>query len=144
MNNKTYILHICIMLLIFSINTSSCNNSNKIEQIHNEKNAKGHLEIDSSKYSFGIVHKSNQKNILCSFNLKNTGAKLLVIQKIDASCGCVSIRSYPKVIEPNESKTLYVEISTERQFGVFNKVIFINSNADNPLELVRIKGEIQE
>lgn len=126
------------------MNISSCNNSYKAEQKHNTNNTIGHLEIESSKYSFGKVHKSNQKNILCSFTLKNTGAKLLVIHKIDVSCSCVSIKTYPKVIEPNESKTLYVEISTKRQLGVFNKVIFINSNADNPLELVRIKGEILE
>lgn len=132
------------MLLVCSMIIISCKNMSKADLTHNTNNATSHLEIESSKYSFGKVSRSKQKKILCPFTLINTGSKLLVIQKIDVSCSCVSIKAYPKVIPPKKSKNLFVEINTEKQLGVFNKAIFINSNADNSLELVRIKGEIEE
>jgi hypothetical protein len=104
----------------------------------------GHLEIENNKFVFGIVRKDEQKTIRCPFVLINTGSKPVVIQKVDVSCGCITVTDYPKMIAPGESKTLYADVHTESQSGFFNKVIYINSNADNNLEILQIKGEIQE
>lgn len=104
----------------------------------------GHLGIEDNKFEFGFVRKDEQKTIRCPFVLINTGSKPVVIQKVDVSCGGITVTDYPKVIAPGESKTLYADVHTESQSGFFNKVIYIKSNADNNLEILQIKGEIQE
>lgn len=48
------------------------------------------------------------------------------------------------IITPQKSIILNIKLNPNNLKGYFNKVIYINSNADNPLELLRIKGEIIE
>lgn len=41
-----------------------------------------------------------------------------------------------------EKGFIKITINTEKQKGYFNKSIFVNSNAKNNLEIIRIKGEV--
>jgi len=132
-------------IILFAVCLAACNKTEKSSILFDKSfnnHSKGYLLIESSKYNFGVINKK-QKNVHCQFKLKNIGKKSIIINKIDVSCNCVSIIKYPKLIAPNETQILYVNVNTKNQSGYFNKVIYINSNADNPLELVRIKGEIQ-
>lgn len=144
MKYKSHIIIVYTLLGFCIASFIACNKITKVEQTQTTDSNVAHLEINNPRYSFGVIHKSGQKHILCPFKLKNTGTKHLVIQKIDVSCNCISILEYPKTIAPSETKNLYIQINAEKQLGYFNKVVFLNSNADNALELLRIKGEIKE
>ena len=74
--------------------------------------------------------------------MENVGNLPLVILKSDVSCGCMSV-DYPKLpFFSGEKAKLIVTIDTKNQIGVFNKPIFIKSNAVNDIVLIRILGEI--
>lgn len=106
------------------------------------ESSSGYLYIPNARQSFGKVDKKNTKIIKCSFPIKNIGKKNIVIKKIDVSCGCMSVEMTSKILRPQEQHVLIVKIETKNRIGFFNKTIYINSDAENSLELVRIKGEI--
>lgn len=83
-------------------------------------------------------------DIPIEFEIENIGKDPLVILKADVSCGCLSV-NYPKApIRPGENAKLIVNVDTKAQEGRFNKIIFIKSNADNDVELIRILGEVKK
>lgn len=118
----------------------SCNEPSK----HKETITHGHLNIDNKTQSFGNVNKREIKEVKCYFSLSNTGDSTIIINKIDVSCGCISTDISSNSILPNEHQLLTVTINTSNRLGVFNKSVFIQSNADNSVEIIRIKGTIIE
>ena len=106
------------------------------------KAGQGILVIEDSIKSFGSINKNETKLISTSFDLKNTGHKLIAIQEVVLSCGCLSYNMSSKIIKPNKTEKLVISINPKNQFGYLNKSAIIYSNAKNPPKIVRIKGEI--
>lgn len=140
MRNKIYLLLLSMFLSLLMCD--SCNKKAADVEVIQNVSAEKHLQIDNRKYLFGTIHKSKTSKIVCPFKLSNRGSHRLQIYKVEASCNCLIVKEYPKVLLPNESHILNVEINIKAQRGYFNKVIFVRSNADNSLEILRIKGEI--
>lgn len=101
----------------------------------------GHLYVKGNYQSFGEVHKT-EKEVKCTYELKNIGDKPVVVHKIDVSCGCLSVEISSDKIMPNKVAILTIHINPERQLGYFNKSIYVNSNAVNSVLLLRVKGFI--
>ena len=100
------------------------------------------LKFAKSKYDFGVVKKENTP-IHCIFDFQNEGGAPLVIQKIDVSCGCLSVE-YPKEpITPKQKGKIPVKIDTKDFTGTFNKTLFVKSNATEDVILLRIVGQIK-
>lgn len=109
-----------------------------------EDSLAAYLVISPSKYDFGTISQKEHPELDIYFNVENKGKSPLVIQKVDVSCGCISV-VYPQYPIPSQEKVkLLVRIATTRQLETFNKVVFIRSNADNDVELIRIKGRITQ
>lgn len=102
------------------------------------------LIIDNARQSFGKINKKDIETIKLYFPLRNIGEKPIVINRVDVSCGCITTELSSKTIMPNKSQTLIVTIDAKNKNGVFNKSLFVRSTAINNLEIIRIKGEIQE
>lgn len=95
------------------------------------------------EYNFGSIYKSKTPYKKISIEICNMGEKPLALAKVDVSCGCMKV-DFVKVPIPSKQKgCINVIIDTKNQKGVFDKPIFIKSNAINDLEIVRIKGEIK-
>ena len=107
------------------------------------KTHKGHLFIEEPRQSFGHVYRDAVNEVCCSYKLKNTGNKPIVINKIETSCGCMHTDLTSKVIFPGKEQILTIQLNTKSQYGSINKSVFINSDSDNPLLIVRIQGEIE-
>ena len=109
-----------------------------------EDSLAAYLVISPSKYDFGTISRKKYPVLDISFNVENKGKSPLVIQKVDVSCGCISV-DYPQYPIPSQKKAkLLVRITTTKQLNTFNKVVFIKSNAKNDVELIRIKGRITQ
>ena len=118
---------------------SSCINDKSVIE-----NREAYLEIVNRKYDFGRISKKEHSYLDVEFELRNTGEIPLIISKVDVSCGCLSVNYSKEPINPGKIRKLVVHIDTKNQYGMFNKVIFINSNAENNLELIRITGEVEK
>ena len=101
------------------------------------------LSLETACQDFGVLKIKKNPFITVNFNFVNTGNVPLLILKTDVSCSCLST-DYPKtVIEPGEDGVITVTVDTKNQRGVFNKLVFLKSNASNDIELIRIKGELK-
>ena len=46
------------------------------------------------------------------------------------------------IILPQEKTMLTIRVNPRKQLGHFNKSVYVNSDAENPVIILRIKGEI--
>ena len=103
-----------------------------------------YLYLERNRHNFGRISSKKTPNITIEFEMVNKGKISLVILKADVSCGCMTV-NYPKTpIFVDEKAILTVTINTKNQIGIFNKPIFIKTNAENDVVLIRILGEIQK
>lgn len=103
-----------------------------------------YLLLSMEKYDFGRIKKKKAQNITIEFEMENIGKKPMVIIKSDVSCGCLSVDFPKEPILAGHKAKLRVMIDLKNQGGLFNKSVFIKSNAENDVVLLRILGEVQK
>jgi hypothetical protein len=88
------------------------------------------LVIDQRKYDLGNV--TEGKKVDLHVRLKNSGAKVLNIEKIKSSCGCTATMLSKKELKPGESTNLKIELDTTGRKGRLSRTVTIHSN--DPIE----------
>jgi hypothetical protein len=76
------------------------------------------------------------------FSLKNTGIQPLIIQMVDASCGCTVPEWEKQPIKAGESTYIKVRITPE-EVGYFNKTIIVHCNIKEGRVLLKINGMVE-
>ena len=77
------------------------------------------------------------------FQFKNIGNAPLVIENVYSSCGC-AVPSWTKSpVAPGGSGEIVVKYNTDI-VGPIRRTISINSNANEPIKAVKIKGKVLE
>lgn len=99
------------------------------------------MYIPESVYDFGKVEKAKD-TLIHSFNVINLGKSPLIIYDVEVSCNCVSIKFNKQPIFPNGKGKITVYLNTQKQRGKISKKIFVKSNAQNSLELLYIRANI--
>lgn len=118
--------------------------SNSSDNIVAEEIKGAYLELLYNRFDIGTVSRRMNPYVLIELKFVNSGKIPLVILKADVSCGCVSVE-YPKeAILPGHTNIFKIKVDLRAQEGLFNKTVFIKSNADNAVVLVRIVGEIKK
>lgn len=106
---------------------------------------KPYLQFDRVSYNFGEVIASEQEDGLISidFTFVNSSDSPIDITKAIVSCGCVSVR-FPQVsIHKGEKGVITVFLNTKLVSGSFRKSVYVESNAENDVEILHISGTIQ-
>ena len=76
-----------------------------------------------------------QQEQTATFTLSNTGDKLLAIEMIDTSCGCITVDYKQEPVHPGGSVTLHVSYKAE-QPEYFSKTVTVYCNAEGaPIRL---------
>lgn len=96
-------------------------------------------------YNFGTVKEAGE--IEHVFEYTNTGGVPLIIQSVEASCGCTTPDWSREPVLPGKKGKITVKYNTKGRVGPFNKSIYIKSNATVPngqdrYEL-KITGEVK-
>ena len=80
-------------------------------------------------HDFGVVKRGPVA--MHVFEFVNTGNRPLNIMDVKPSCGCTNVE-WPKVpIMPGQKGKIQLGLKTEEQHGVFNKEVYIQSDAVN-------------
>lgn len=107
---------------------------------HNIEGA--YLHLPNNRFDFGKINSKKIPNIPIEVEFSNIGTAPLLILKADVSCGCLSVE-YPKApILPNQTGKLIIKVDLRAQHGTFNKTVFIKTNAQNDVALIRIFGSV--
>ncbi len=91
----------------------------------------------------GIIPSEKTPCVRIDFIFSNKGKTPLVIYDVKASCGC-TVPTWPKApIKPDGKSLIKVDFETKKQKGVFTKTIFVESNANEDVILLKLKGKVE-
>lgn len=102
------------------------------------------LTVLNPHYEIG-THKGGAPDSIINvrFNLANNTDSVIIIDKAEPGCSCVSIDGFPRKIEPNSEETLDATINIARQRNHISKAIYITYNGTK-VRVVRIIGDVVE
>lgn len=92
-------------------------------------------------HDFGKVEEG-ARAVSTEFVFKNTGTAPLLIQRVQASCGCTTPEYTNEPILPGKTGTIKVTYSTVGRPGTFNKEVTIFTNVPDAIYKVFVKGEV--
>lgn len=100
----------------------------------------GEITFKTLEHNYGTVEFN--ANGTCEFEFTNTGKVALILNNVQASCGCTTPDWSKEPIKPGDKGKITVKYNTQIP-GPFQKQIRVFSNAaTNPVVLV-IKGEVK-
>lgn len=98
------------------------------------------MSFEKTEYDFGKILQGEV--VSYTFRFTNTGKAPLLITSIDKSCGCTT-SDYPREpIAPGQSSSIKLTYDSKGHFGIQNKTVVVNSNAEPSQISLRIKAEV--
>jgi hypothetical protein len=121
-----------IVIVLFAVLLSSCTN-------YEGNNA---VSIKNNHFDFGIVE-DTVKTLKHCFYVSNYSKQVCYITKIHRSCGCFTVFVNDKVMQPNDSIPIEIEINTKGQGAYIDKSAEVYvSNSKKPIE-ISVKAQIK-
>jgi hypothetical protein len=87
------------------------------------------FKFSEETHDFGVLKRGPVA--MYSFEFTNTGDRPLNVMNVTPSCGCTNV-DWPKTpVLPGQKAKITLGLKTEEQHGVFNKEVYIQSDAVN-------------
>jgi LEA14-like dessication related protein len=99
------------------------------------------IQFERMDYSFGKI-KEEGGLATYSFRFTNTGKIPLIIQDVQASCGCTTPEWSAEPILPGKMGFIKVSFNPELRPGIFTKSISIHANVPNSPRVLTLSGEV--
>ncbi len=96
------------------------------------------LQFRETEFDFGSVPQG--KPVYHVFELKNTGAKPLLLNEVSTSCGCTTPEWSKEAIAPGATAKIKVGFNAAAE-GAFDKYISVRYN-DSAQKQLKIKGAV--
>jgi len=103
--------------------------------------AKSKIAFEKLQHNFGTF-KEELGTQTVAFNFKNSGDVPLILNNVQASCGCTTPEWTREPIAPGAKGMIKVSYDPKDRPGVFNKTIRVSSNAENADIVLIILGEV--
>ncbi|MFW6100854.1 MAG: DUF1573 domain-containing protein [Bacteroidota bacterium] len=118
---KYNIFYLLMMVLVLS-----CTGGSQSEE-KQQSNSKPEITFNEDKYDLGSVNIGD--TVTHQFIFTNTGNDDLVINEVEARCGCTTVPYYSsRVIPPGDTGSIKIELQTAGLFGHQAKAILVQSN----------------
>lgn len=99
------------------------------------------ISFENKTHDFGQINESDGKATYV-FNFTNTGNGPLVINRVQALCGCTTPTWTRQPIETGKSGSITVSYNPAGRPGIFTKSISVSSNASEEQVTLLIKGDV--
>lgn len=99
------------------------------------------IDFEVKTYDFGKINEEDGKATYV-FTFTNRGNSPLVLNRVQASCGCTTPTYTKEPIEPGKKGNITVTYNPAGRPGVFTKTITVYSNASEEQATLIIKGEV--
>ena len=99
------------------------------------------ITFETKNYEFGKINEEDG-NATYVFKFSNTGNAPLVINRVQASCGCTTPTWTKEPIEAGKNGSVTVTYNPSGRPGMFTKTITVYSNASEEQVVLIIKGEV--
>ena len=99
------------------------------------------IEFNVRDFDFGNIKKSSQNEHF--FVLTNTGDKPLIVESVQASCGCTTPIKPERPIPPGQKDSIKVLFSpTEGMSGLVEKTVTVKTNTFIPVNQLFIRATV--
>ena len=85
---------------------------------------------EGDTHDFGVIQRGPVA--MHKFEFTNTGNQPLIVMDVKPSCGCTNVDWVKQPVLPGQKGWVQLGLKTEEQHGVFNKEVYIQSNAVTP------------
>lgn len=99
------------------------------------------IVFDQKQYNFGNI-KEDGGQVSHSFSFVNQGSEPLIINKVNATCGCTTPEWTREPVKPGGEGRIRATFDPRRRPGKFNKSVTVHTNASNGTVLLRIQGKV--
>ena len=96
--------------------------------------------FDTLSHDFGTIIEGEM--VVCYFEYKNSGTGDLVINSVEATCGCTTPDWSSEPLKPGEKKDLKIVFDATGRSGAQRKVVTVTSNASNSVTRLTILANI--
>ncbi len=103
--------------------------------------AKSRIAFEKLQHNFGTFKEELGVQSV-SFTFKNDGAVPLILNNVQASCGCTTPAWTREPVAPGAKGIIKVSYDPRNRPGVFNKTIRVSSNAENADVVLTILGDV--
>lgn len=103
---------------------------------------KAKIEFTKTSHNFGKISETGG-NAVFDFVFKNTGSAPLILTNVRAGCGCTTPEWSREPIAPNATGVIKVSYNPLRRPGAFTKSVTVNSNAENSVVSLTIRGVVE-
>ena len=103
--------------------------------------AQGEIKFEKENHNFGVINEGVQAKY--DFVFVNTGNQPVIIQSVNASCGCTTPFYTKEPILPNKKGIISASFDSNGRPGIFNKSVTVVSNAKNGNLSLTIQGEVK-
>jgi len=100
-----------------------------------------HITFDTLSHNFGTIIEGER--VVCYFEYENTGKADLVINSVEASCGCTTPDWSSEPLNPGDRKSLQVIFDASGRSGNQIKVLTVMSNASNSKVSITLKANVE-
>ena len=94
------------------------------------------ITFEETSFDFGDIYQGDKVEHV--FQLENTGTQPLIITNVQTTCGCTATEWPREPVLPGGTASLKVNFDSSGKYGRQNKVITVISNANSPLNQVKI------
>ena len=105
------------------------------------QDAKARIAFEKLQHNFGTFKEELGVQSV-AFNFKNDGTVPLILNNVQASCGCTTPEWTREPVAPGAKGVIKVSYDARNRPGVFNKTIRVSSNAENADVVLTILGEV--
>jgi len=103
---------------------------------------KAYINFDFKKYDFGKIYQNKDSVVYIKFYFENTGNSSLIIFDVNTTCGCTVSEWTKEPVEKNKKGFVNISFNSSGISGSFSKSIYVKSNADNDIVILKIIGEV--
>lgn len=96
--------------------------------------------FDSLSHDFGTIIEGEM--VVCYFDYGNSGESELIINSVDATCGCTTPDWSKEPLQPGEKESLKIIFDASGRSGQQRKVVTVRSNASNSIVQLTIKANV--
>ena len=101
---------------------------------------KGVFKFETEMHAFGEVTEGDKAEHI--FKFENVGDAPIVITYVRASCGCTTPQWSREPVQPGEFGMIKAVYNSKGRPGNFTKSITVNSNASEPVKVLKISGNV--
>jgi hypothetical protein len=128
--------------LLFLLIFGSCHSGTKKAEPVRQSDETGFAEFAFSEemHNFGSLKAGEV--VAFTFVFRNTGTKVLTIDKVDSGCGCTKVNIPEKSVEPGMEGRIEVIYDSAGEVGNQLKTITLYSNAKDPEKQLFIRAQV--